>query len=181
MRDAVSIETTHRGRLFRVDVLAYTDENGRDVTREVVRHPGAVVIVPVLGADRLVLIRNYRIAVDDRLWELPAGKLEPGEDPQHAAGRELQEETGHRADRIRPLGSFFTSPGFADEIIHAFIAEDLTFVGQSLEPGEEIEAAELDVAEVLAMIADGCIRDGKTIAAVLMWHQQQAGQGRDAE
>jgi ADP-ribose pyrophosphatase len=153
-----------------VEVLSFTDEKGRSVRREIVRHPGAVVIVPVLADGRLVLIRNYRIAVDDRLWELPAGKLEEGEEPQRAAGRELEEETGYRAGRIRPLTAFFTSPGFADELIHAFIAEDLTFVGQNLEPGEQIEAEALGRDEVLAMIADGRIRDGKTIAAVLMWN-----------
>jgi len=172
MRDGVQIETTHRGRLFRVEVLSYTDEHGRDVRREVVRHPGAVVVVAVLDDGRLVLIGNYRIAVDARLWEVPAGKLEPGEEPQHAAARELEEETGYRAAKIRPLGSFYTSPGFSDEIIHAFIAEDLTFVGANLEPGEDIEAADLALDEVMAMITDGRIRDAKTIASVLMWRQQ---------
>jgi len=170
MRAGIETETTHRGRLFSVEVLSFTDTHGRSVRREIVRHPGAVVIVPILDDGRLVLIRNYRIAVDDRLWELPAGKLEPGEEPQHAAARELEEETGYRAGRIRPLTAFFSSPGFADELIHAFCAEDLTQVGQNLEPGEEIEVAELARGEVLAMIADGRIRDGKTIAAVLMWH-----------
>jgi len=155
--------------LFSVEVLSFTDEKGRSVRREIVRHPGAVVVVPVLEDGRLVLIRNYRIAVDDRLWELPAGKLEENEEPQRAAARELEEETGYRAGRIRPLTAFFTSPGFADERIHAFIAEELTFVGQNLEPGEQIEAETLPRDEVLAMIADGRIRDGKTIAAVLMW------------
>ena len=153
-----------------MEVLSFTDTHGRSVRREIVRHPGAVVIVPVLDDGRLVLIRNYRIAVDDRLWELPAGKLEAGEEPPQAAARELQEETGYRAARIRPLTAFFSSPGFADELIHAFVAEDLAFVAQNLEPGEEIEVAELARDEVLAMIADGRIRDGKTIAAVLMWH-----------
>ncbi|MDY7108512.1 MAG: NUDIX hydrolase [Planctomycetota bacterium] len=171
MRDPVQSETTHRGRLFSVEVLSFTDEHGRDVRREIVRHPGAVVVVPVLDDGRLVLIRNYRIAVDDRLWELPAGKLEAGEDPQHAAARELEEETGYRPGRIRPLGAFYSSPGFADEKLHAFIAEKLAFVGQNLEPGEQIEAEPLPCVEVLAMIADGRICDGKTIAAVLMWNQ----------
>jgi 8-oxo-dGTP pyrophosphatase MutT (NUDIX family) len=171
MRDSVQSETTHRGRLFSVEVLRFTDEHGRTVQREVVRHPGAVVIVPVLDDGRLVLIRNYRIAVDDRLWELPAGKLEPGEDPQHAAARELEEETGYRPGRVRRLGAFYSSPGFADEKLQAFIAEDLAFVGQNLEPGEEIETAPLPPEEVRAMIANGRICDGKSIAAILMWDQ----------
>jgi ADP-ribose pyrophosphatase len=171
MRDSVQSEVTHRGRLFSVEVLRFTDEHGRAVQREVVRHPGAVVIVPLLDDGRLVLIRNYRIAVDARLWELPAGKLEPGEDPQHAAGRELEEETGYRPGRVTPLAAFYSSPGFADEKLHAFIAEDLTFVAQNLEPGEQIEAQPLPREEVMAMIDDGRICDGKTIAAILMWDQ----------
>ena len=169
MRDSVQSETTHDGRLFRVEVLSYADEKGRQVKREVVRHPGAVVILPVKADGRLVLIRNYRIAVDDHLWEIPAGKLERGEEPLDAAGRELREETGYTARSIRKLGAFHTSPGFADELIHAYVAEQLEFVGQALEPGEEIEVEELDRAEVLAMIADGRIHDGKTMAVVLMW------------
>ena len=161
--------TTHRGRLLTVEVLSFTDSAGRDAEREVVHHPGAVVVVPLLDGDRLVLIRNRRIAVNADLWELPAGTLEADEDPQHAAARELQEETGYHPATVQPLGSFFTSPGFLDEQIHAFVARDLSFVGQSLDPGEEITASVLDRTEVLVMIDDGRIRDGKTIASVLMW------------
>ena len=80
-----------------------------------------------------VMIQNYRIAPDELLWEFPAGKLEPGEDPSHAAGRELEEETGYRAGTVRKLGEFYTSPGFTDELMRVFVAEDLSFVGQRLE------------------------------------------------
>ena len=169
MNGSVQSKTTHRGRLLTVQVLSFTEEDGRPVQREVVRHPGAAVIVPVQADGRLVLIRNYRIAVDETLWELPAGMLEAGEEPQHAAARELEEETGFRAGRVKALGGFLTSPGFSDEFIHAFVAEELQFVGQNLQAGEQIEVAEIPSAEVLAMIADGRIRDAKTIAAVLMW------------
>ena len=169
MRTSVQSEITHSGRLFSVEVLSFTDDTGRAVRREIVRHPGAVVVVPVLPDGRLVLIRNYRIAVDDRLWELPAGLMDNGEDPQHAAARELEEETGYRPRRIRPLGAFYTSPGFADVFIHAFVADDLIQKGQNLDPGEEIEVHELAEEEVMKMIAQGEIRDAKTIAGVLMW------------
>jgi ADP-ribose pyrophosphatase len=175
MREPFHTETTHRGRLLTVEVLSFADKQGRPVQREVVRHPGAVVIVPVLAGGGLVLIRNQRVAVDAALWELPAGTLEPGEEPASAARRELEEETGYRPARVRRLGAFFTSPGFLNELLHAFVAEDLAFVGQRLEPGEEIEARELPRGEVLAMVSDGRIRDAKTIAAVLMWDRLPGG------
>ncbi|MHC5114740.1 MAG: NUDIX hydrolase [Planctomycetota bacterium] len=170
-------EITHRGRLLTVEVRSYADGDGRDVVREIVHHPGAVVIVPVLDDDRVVLIRNHRIAVDETLWELPAGTMEPGEVPAVTAARELAEETGYEAARISPLAEFYTSPGFCDELLHVFVAEDLSFVGQKLEAGETIEAHPLPRGEVLEMIADGRIRDAKTIAGVLRWDRSRDAGG----
>ena len=161
------------GKLFNVEVIEFTSREGRAVRREVVRHPGAVVIVPVLADNRLAMIRNYRIAVDQRLWELPAGKLERGEDPQRAASRELEEETGYRAGRIEKLGEFYTSPGFADERIRAYLAQDLEEVGQRLEPGEDIVLELLPLKRVLEMLDRGEIRDAKTIAALYLWERRQ--------
>lgn len=169
MRQPVHTTTTHRGRLLTVEVLSFVDEQGNEVEREVVHHPGAVVIVPVMADGGLVLIRNHRVAVGAALWELPAGTLEPGEEPLAAAARELEEETGYRPARVRPLAEFYTSPGFLNELLHVFVADDLTFVGQRLEPGEEIEGRDLPRDEVMAMLADGRIRDAKTIASVLLW------------
>lgn len=172
MQGPVQSRTTHRGRLLTVEVLSFTDGDGRSFDREIVHHPGAVVIVPVLDGDRLLLIRNDRVAVSGRLWELPAGTRDEGEDPRSTAARELEEEAGYRADRITDLGAFHTSPGFTDELVHAYVAEDLHFVGQRLEPGESIEVAELPLVEVLSMIDDGRLRDAKTIAALLMWRRR---------
>ncbi len=169
MRDHVDVRTTHRGRLLSVEVLSWTDADGRAVEREVVHHPGAVLVVPRLDDQRLVLVHNERVAVDRRLLELPAGTLGPGEDPEAAASRELEEETGYRPGRIRPLGEFYTSPGFCDERMRVFVAEELRSVGQKLEPGERIEVEVIARTEVMAMIGDGRIRDGKTIAALLLW------------
>lgn len=180
MPDSISVQTPHRGRLFSVEVLTWTDAAGRTITREVVRHPGAVLIVPVLDDGRLVLLRNYRVAVDDHLWELPAGTLEPGEAPREAAGRELIEETGYRAARIEHLGDFYTSPGFCDELMRVFTARELSFVGQDLEPHEQIEAHALHLDEVRGMLADGRIRDGKTIAALAMWRRRGRPSGDGA-
>lgn len=177
MNDRRRVETVHEGSLFKVEALSWTDERGRSIRREVVRHPGAVVIVPVLDADHVVMIRNYRIAVDDRLWEFPAGKLELGEQPRAAALRELEEETGYAATSVRELGTFYTSPGFADELMHAYVAEGLTPVGQRLEAGEDIQVRVVPIREALAMACSGknALRDGKSIAALLMWNASSRG------
>jgi ADP-ribose pyrophosphatase len=173
-QDSVN-EIVHAGRIFNVEVVYTTGRDGRPMRRDIVRHKGAVTIVPVLDDGRLVMIRNYRIAVDDRLWEFPAGGLEVGEDPRLAAGRELEEETGYHAASIELLGTFYTSPGFADEFMRAYVATGLTEVGQRLEPGEDIEVHRVTPDQLLNMIDDNTIRDGKTIAAGLTWHRRFGG------
>lgn len=176
MRDGMDVQTPHRGRLLTVQVLSWTDDDGRPVCREVVHHPGAVLVVPRLDDGRLVLIGNQRVAVGERLLELPAGALGRGEDPAVAARRELEEETGYAAGRMEPLGEFYTSPGFCDELMRAFVADRLSPVARRLEPGEDIELHPVPAEEALAMIDDGRIRDGKSIAALLMW-ARRAGRG----
>lgn len=166
---SVQVDSVLRGEVFSVERLRFTDDAGRPMTRHIVRHPGAVVVVPVLDDGRLVLIRNLRVAVGQWLREFCAGKLEAGEAPALAAARELEEETGHRAGDLRSLGSFFTSPGFADELMHAFVARGLQRVPRRLEAGEQIEVEIASVDEVESMVRDGRIRDGKTIAAFALW------------
>jgi len=161
-------QIVHRGPVFDVESVVYR-VRGCDVRKDVIRHPGAVTIVPVLGDGRLVLVGNYRVSVDDHLLELPAGKLERDEIPDDAARRELEEETGYRASDVRPLGRFYTSPGLGDELMHVYAADGLEAVGQRLEPGESIEVVVFEADEVLRMAADGRIRDGKTIAALMLW------------
>lgn len=159
----------HRGAVFAVERVAFRDRSGRARERDVVRHPGAVTVIPVLADGRLVMIRNWRVAVGAWLHEFCAGKLEPGEDPAAAAARELEEETGHRASEVRAIGTFFTSPGFADERMHVFEARGLEPVPRRLEPGEEIEVAVRSAPELERMIAAGEVVDGKTIGAYLLW------------
>lgn len=174
MKSPVAVDVPYRGRLFDVHVVHLRLADGRPLEREIIRHPGAVLVLPVLETAesdvRVVMIRNERIAVGRRLWELPAGKLEPGEDPADAAARELEEETGYRAREIRKLGEFYTSPGFTDELMRVYVAEGLTFAGQRLEAGEDIEVVPVPVEESLEMAIDGRLIDGKTIAALLMWN-----------
>ncbi len=169
MQDATTVQRLFKGRMISVEVVTWTGDDGRTIDREVVRHPGAVLIVPQLEGDRLVLVRNWRVAVGDRLWEFPAGTLEPGEAPPGAAGRELEEETGYRATTITHLGDFYTSPGFCDELMRVFVAGGLEFVGQRLEPHEDIEVGVITVDEALEMAGDGLIIDGKTIASLYLW------------
>ena len=168
----------HRGHVFAVEQVEYLDDAGRRIVRDVVRHPGAVTVIPVLDDGRLVMIRNWRVAVGGWLDEFCAGKLERGEDPSVAAARELEEETGHRAAVVRPVGTFFTSPGFADERMHVFEARGLAAVERRLEVGEQIEVVVRTVDELAEMIADGRLQDGKTIGAYAIWRLGAGGAAR---
>jgi len=144
---------------------------GGEKPRLFVKHPGAVTILPLLADDRVVLIRNDRPAVGATLWELPAGTLEPGEDIAAAAARELQEETGYRADHVQPLCRFFTAPGFCDERMHAFVARGLAHVGQHLNDTENITVHATPWADVRRMMQTGEIADAKTMTTLLFYLQ----------
>jgi ADP-ribose pyrophosphatase len=145
------------------------------MVRDVVRHPGAVTVIAVRDDGALVLVRNRRVAVDRWLIEFCAGKLERGEDPAMAAGRELEEETGYSAQHLVKLGAFFTTPGFSDEIMHVFLATQLRPVAQRLEPGEELEVVIMRQSELESAIASGAVSDGKTLGAYLLWTLQRSG------
>jgi ADP-ribose pyrophosphatase len=145
------------------------EETRRKHKREVVVHPGAVVVLGLLDNEVVLLIRNRRYAVGQVLIELPAGTLEKKEDPMNCAGRELLEETGYLARRLKPIGSYFTSPGILSEKMYAFAAYDLEKKETALEDGEEIELEPTPLDEAIGMIADGRIQDAKTIATLLMY------------
>ena len=176
MSRPVQRNRVYESRIFKVEECRFQTSNGTTVDRSVVRHPGAVLIVPVLDETHLVLIRNWRVAVEDVLWEFPAGTLEPGEPPLMTATRELTEETGYEAERVNPLGTFYTSPGFADECMHVFEATGLTPGRQHLEAHEEIEVQVRSVDEVMGMVTDGTLVDAKSIAALHLWHARRASQ-----
>lgn len=158
----------HRGSKFDFEQVSVRMPSGRTVRREVVRHPGAVLIVPILSDGRIVLIRNFRVALEDWLWELPAGTLGRDEPPRDCAARELIEETGYRAARIEPIADYLTSPGLGDEIMHAFLATGLVHIGQDLEDDESIEVRPVPPSEALAMIDRGDLRDAKSMLALLL-------------
>ena len=143
--------------------------DGNVVRRDFFHYAGAAVILPVLDDGSIVLIRNYRFAIDEHLLELPAGMLEPGEEPALCAARELTEETGYKAGKIDKLGIFYTGPGTTDETMHAFLATDLRAGAQALEEYEQITVETVSQDELKQMILDGRMHDGKTIAALAMY------------
>ena len=138
---------------------------GDVIQKELVVHRGAVIILPLLDDDKVVLIRNFRVAVGEELWELPAGTLAAGEAPEACALRELKEETGYQASSIELLGTFFNAPGWSTYRLFAFVARGLTAGQQELERDESIQVHIIPLAEVCSMIACGEIMDGKTISA----------------
>jgi ADP-ribose pyrophosphatase len=158
-------------RRFNVEQVEQTLPDGAVHTREIVRHPGAVTIIPLVQNDQVCLIRNYRVAVEQTLVELPAGTLEPDEDPAHTAARELIEETGYHAKQITHLHSFYLSPGILDEKMHLYLATGLEPVGAQLEAGEQIENLLVSWKDAIEMVFRGDIRDAKTIVGLLYYQQ----------
>ncbi len=136
---------------------------------DIVVHPGAAVILPLLPDGRVLLIQNYRIALGRELLELPAGTLDPSETAEACAARELTEETGYRAGRLEPLVTFYSSPGIMTERLVSFLARDLTASATNLDEGEEIRLAPQSLAEALDGIRTGRIQDGKTILTLLYY------------
>lgn len=160
--------TLFTGVRFNVEGRTFT---GNDKRRDLVIHPGAVVILPVLDPQTYLLIRNWRFAVEKTLWELPAGTLEPDEPPEKTAYRELIEETGYQAGSITPLTSFYSTPGFCNEKIHAYLATDLKHVGQALEDDEEIFVEKVPINRVMELIRSGDLQDAKSIVTILYCQQ----------
>ncbi|MEE3001208.1 MAG: NUDIX hydrolase [Planctomycetota bacterium] len=179
MSRAVQRQQVYESRVFNVEECSFLGQEGSEIVRSVIRHPGAVLIVPILSDGRFVLVRNWRVAVDQALLEFPAGTLEQGESPLVTAERELREETGYKAGSMEPLGSFFTSPGFADELMHVFLAGDLEEGMQRLEPHEEIEVVILSPVELSNMVASGTMVDGKSLAAMHLMAAGGHGSGGD--
>ncbi len=162
------ITSLYHGKIFDVVLEKVTLPNGVIKDREIVRHHGAAAMVPFLNDGKVVLIKQYRHAVGKFLWEIPAGTLEPDEEPIECAGRELVEETGYEAARLDKLTEILPAPGYTNEHIHIFLATGLTLVGQKLEDDEvlALQPTEFDMA--LEMIQQGEIQDAKTIIGLLL-------------
>lgn len=159
------------GKVFdvKVDEIEYNG-TGNKSFRQVAVHPGGAVIMPVKDDGKIVLISQYRYPHNEILLELPAGKLEKDEDPLLCATRELTEETGYTSNKITKLGKIYTTPGFCDEVLHIYLAEDLTPGNHAREEGEEgMEVIELTLDEIKEKIRDGKIVDAKTLSGIFMY------------
>lgn len=170
--EVLSQETVYKGKVFDIRVDEIRDGEIQ-YKRDIIVHGGSCVILPVFADGTLALVRQYRHAARKYLLEIPAGTLEPGEDPLEGARRELEEEIGVTAETITPLAAFYVSPGFLTEKMHVFLATGLTDVGQKLEPDEILTIERHLLTDLMQMIADGSIEDAKTIIAILRYREQQ--------
>jgi ADP-ribose pyrophosphatase len=176
----ISSEVVFEGPLFRVMHDKLIEPGGKHSERDIIRHHGSVVILALDKAKSkrdpwLVIERQYRHAAGRFLWELPAGKLEPGEDALAGAQRELEEETGYRAKKWKPLVEYYASPGFLGESMKVFVAEGLVAGQAHPEDDEQIEFRLVKLSEAVKMIEKGAILDGKTLTAVLLYARKVAG------
>ena len=163
----LSGETIFSGHVFSVELDRVTLPDGREAPREVVRHPGGVGVLAIDGDGIVILVRQYRYASGKTLLEIPAGKLEPGEDPQSAGLRELAEETGYRASRVSSLGKIIPTGAYNSELIYLYRAEGLTPGETNPDDGEFVEVVRMPLAEAVKMALSGEIEDAKTVVALL--------------
>lgn len=164
----VQMREIYRGRVFSLIEQQVALPNGTLMKVETIQHPGAAAIVPMLDKSHIVLIRQYRYAMGNWVWEIPAGTLFPQEDPKDCAQRELGEETAYEAGCIEKIGEVFPAPGYSDDRIHIFLATDLKEKSQHLEEDEVLDVKKFTIVEALDMIKTGEIRDAKTIAGILL-------------
>jgi len=162
----VSTELKYKGNIIDVEKIIVELPNGKLASRDVVRNAGASVVVPVIS-DEIILVHQFRKPPEKVFIELPAGKLEYGEDPAVCAARELKEETGYSAGRLVKIMELYPAPAFSDEILHVFLATELSKGEASPDEGEFITAKAYKIAEALAMIEEGIINDSKTVAGIL--------------
>lgn len=174
----LSTKRVYDGRVLALDVDDVEEPGGVRAVREVVRHRGSVAALAVHDDGRVVLVRQYRYPVDEAVWEIPAGRLDPGETPLEGARRELEEEVGLRASRLEPICVFYTTPGFCDERMHVFRATGLSPVRARPEEDERIEPMVLSLEAARGMVARGEVREGKTLVALLLEAEKRRAEAR---
>jgi ADP-ribose pyrophosphatase len=168
----IAAERRYQGRIVHLDLDTVRFPDGSVGQLEMIRHPGASAVVPFLDDPgsrdpRVLLIRQFRHAAEGFIWEIPAGRLDPGETPATCASRELAEETGMRAERLEPLTTIYTTPGFTDERIHLFLASGLTEGRHRREPDEFLEVHERPWSVAMQMVERGDVQDAKTLVALM--------------
>lgn len=164
----LSSSRLYEGRILSLRVDEVELPSGVRSVREVVEHPGGVAVVALDAGGRIILVRQYRYPAEEALWEIPAGKIAPGEDPGDCARRELEEETGYRAGRLERVASFYTSPGFCDEMLHLFLAGELAPGNRKPDEDEIVQGAWVCRETLDGMVERGEIRDGKTLLGVFL-------------
>lgn len=164
----ISSKVAFAGRLLKVNIDTVTLPNGRETTRELIHHPGAVGVVPILDDGSMVFVKQYRYPLGTVLYEIPAGKLDPDEAPDACARRELSEETGYSAREWQKLTSVVTTPGFTDEVIHLYAAHGLEKYAQHTDEDEFIDVVALTPQQVKQMVLEGAIYDSKTLSALCL-------------
>jgi ADP-ribose pyrophosphatase len=156
------------GAVFDVERDTLLDENGMEIVRDVIRHPGGAGALPLFDDGRVALVRQYRHPARRELLEIPAGRIESGESPEICASREVEQEIGFRAGRIEKLAAFYSTPGFCEERLYVYLATDLTRTAQNLDHDEFVEVVYLPLAEAVKMAERGEIEDSKTVIALLL-------------
>ena len=164
----VSSNTVYSGKILRLDVDEVVLPDGKPAVRECVRHTGGAAAL-FIREGNVALVRQYRYLYGEELYEIPAGKLERGEDARLAAMRELEEETGYRATSAKHLLDIYPTPGYTDEVIHIYLIDDAVHTAQHLDEGEFLNVEFLPLCEVLSLIEIGAIKDAKTVCAVLKY------------
>ena len=164
----ISSDRVYTGKTISLRVDTVEIPNRGYKKREIVEHNGAVGIIAITPENKVVLVKQYRKAIEKELWEIPAGKIEPGENPKESAMRELKEETGYSAQSIKLLHKFYTSAGFSNQKIYIYLAENLTSGSQDFDDDEFIETKEFSLNEVYDMIYNNDIEDGKTSIGMLL-------------
>jgi ADP-ribose pyrophosphatase len=169
MTQILSRSSVFAGRVLDVAVEDHRMPDGRQASFEIIRHPGGAAVLPVLPDGRVLLIRQFRPALGAMIYEIPAGRLEPGEEPRECAGRELIEEAGYAAEQLLPLGGLWSAVGFCDEYVHLFLGRNLAEQSRNLEPDEVIDLCPMTLEEAVEKIRNGVILDSKTQLALLRY------------
>lgn len=163
----ISTENIYDGKVVHVRVETVELPDGKRSKRELIGHSGGVGVIAVTEDRQVFMVSQYRIAARSMMLEIPAGKLEQGEDPQECGARELTEETGYKASELTHLGAYYATPGYCEEVLNIYLARGLEFVGQNLDEGEFLNVKKYDLDELYQMVMDNKIYDAKTAVAIL--------------